>query len=55
MQDQCMRTTSLSDQVKIATLLFLALFYTEAPGGTSALNGNKLTTRDNVWHGNTAK
>src|ERR1700756_3844738 len=37
-------TTSWSDQVKIATLLFLSLFYTEAEFACLRLNGNKLTT-----------
>jgi len=40
----CAATTS-SDQVKIATLLFLSLLYTEAHSTTPLPNGNKLTTQ----------
>ena len=52
-------TTSSSDQVKIATLLFLTLFYTEHPAHSPLPNGNKLTTPEFVrqfypakWPGN---
>jgi hypothetical protein len=41
-------TTSSSDQVKIATLLFLTLFYTEHRAHSPLPNGNKLTTPDFV-------
>ena len=41
-------TTSLSDQVKIASLLFLTPFYTEVPRRPPRRNGNKLTTPDFV-------
>jgi hypothetical protein len=48
-------TTSSSDQVKIATLLFLTLFYTEPPAHSSLPNGNKLTIPDFVRRFSQAK
>jgi hypothetical protein len=48
-------TTSSSDQVKIARLLFLTPFYTEHHKDSPLPNGNKLTTPDFLRYFSQAK